>query len=444
MSLNSVPRKSGKIAIEETLDNGVRVLIKNLPHTRSVSMGIFLIAGLHQETARSNGIAHFLEHMSFKGTDKRTAKQITEEVDRMGGHINAYTSKEFTCYYLKILDHHIMKGLDLLSDIVLNSTIQEADVEMERGVILEEIKMYEDTPDDKIHDLFAQMVWPKTHLGWPIIGTHKTLERISASTLHTFKDSHYLNPKNIVITATGNIPSTRKLMTQIRKLFAPLKASAGNWNKIRDIPSFTAKTKLHRKKIEQVHFCMGTNGIPFASPDHYKLMVLNTILGGTMSSRLFQNIREKHGLAYSIYSYTPFYKTTGLFVISGGVTKKNLHKTIELSMEELHHLKREPVSKAELEKAKEQLKGQVVLGLETPGSWMGWLTKSKLYWNRLIHIEEVLAEIEAVTVENLQKTAQYFFKPQKIAFSAIGPFTEKETIDLTRQVDGSISRLSER
>lgn len=407
-----------------TLQNGVRVIIKNNVHFNSVSIGIYALVGLIQEPEKLNGISHFLEHMSFKGTVKRSAKRIAEYIDNIGGKLNAHTTKEYTCYYLTVLPQYINEGLDLLSDLYLNSTLSDADLQLEKQVVLEEINMYEDTPDDKIHDIFSSAIWQHNKLGKPIIGSAETLENVTSSDLKSFK-ANYLNPKNVVVAVAGNIKDPKKLVRKITRLFNFQPA---------DIPSFyeyqlsadsESSVVFEEKKTEQIHFCLGGRGIPFQHDDHYALTTLNTILGGSMSSRLFQKIREKRGYGYAVFSYLSYYKNAGLFTIYAGVNKSKTMQALKIIFQELAFLKEKQVSDSELRKAKEHIKGNMLLSLEKSSSWMSWLARSIIYYDRVIDLQEIVTLVDKVSSQDVNRVASSLYNPANMALAFIG--SQKET-----------------
>lgn len=404
-----------------TLKRGFRLLLRHDPAATSVSMGVYAMVSLSQEPVELNGIAHFLEHMSFKGTPGKSAKKIAEILDSMGGRMNAHTSKEYTAYYITVLPGHFNKGFDLLTDLFINSTLTEEDIQTEKQVVLEEINMYEDTPDENIHDIFANLIWDKHKLGLPIIGTKESLDRINQPNLRDFKN-HYFNPKNLIISMAGNLPAEGKLIEKIEKAFDLPKVNVTSFDDLIEIPKPSSAVKFQLKKTEQIHFCIGGQGIAHDHPDHFKLSVLNTILGGAMSSRLFQKIREKKGYAYAVYSYPSFYKNSGLFTIYGGINKKKFPQTLKIISQEINSLKTKPVSPHELQKAKDNLKGNLALSLERSSSWMSWIARSKMYYGRVYPLDEMLTKIDEVTAQDVQAMATEFFNPDCMALAAIGPF----------------------
>ncbi|HEX9062077.1 MAG TPA: pitrilysin family protein, partial [Clostridia bacterium] len=310
-----------------TLDNGVRIVYEKIPHVRSVSVGVWIGAGSRNESPRNNGVSHFIEHMLFKGTGKRSAKEIAENIDNIGGQLNAFTGKECTCYYTKTLDSHIDISMDVLSDMLFNSKFRTSDIDLERKVILEEIGMYEDTPEDMAHDLLTESVWEGHSLGYPILGTKECLNGIDGDVMKNYIDTNYL-PTNCVLSVAGNFDEDGLI---------PLIASYfGRWHGITDTkgeirnPLYKKSIKIKEKDTEQVHLCIGFKGIEHGSNELYTLLAINNIFGGGMSSRLFQNIREEKGLVYSIYSYPSSYRKAGLFTIYAGMNPERLKEVIQL------------------------------------------------------------------------------------------------------------------
>ena len=360
--------------VRETLPGGLRLVTENIPHLKSVSIGIIVGLGSQNESYEKRGLSHFLEHMTFKGTKKRRAKDIVAALDGIGGKINAYTSKEFTKYYIVVSDEHVGFAIELLGDIFLNSLFKKQDIETERNVILEEIKMYEDTPDELVHDLFSQVVWNKHRLGYGILGEKSTVEKINRSDFINYQDRYY-NCKNTIIACAGKL-SHDSISKKVQNVFKGLKESTFDEEKYLN-PKTKHAEKIFYKDTEQSHVCLGGHGYSYGDPRRYSLSVLNMILGGAMSSRLFQNIREKEGLVYAIYSYHTFFKNTGLFTIYAGTSPKTYKRVVNLIVSEINKICEKGITKEELRIAKEKLKGNLVLGLETSQSRMSWIAKSE-------------------------------------------------------------------
>ncbi len=400
-----------------TLKNGVRVVTEYIPHVRSVSLGIWVGNGSRNETPKNSGISHFIEHMFFKGTQKRTAKDIAESIDSIGGQINAFTAKEYTCYYTKTLDSHLDLALDLLSDMFFNSKIDEKDIETERRVILEEINMYEDSPEELVHDILSETVWSGDSLGYPILGTKKSLEDINRQEILQYINDFYA-PANTVIALAGNFDYD-DVMQRIEDKFGSWHITGSQSNDYRDI-KFNNKTVYKEKETEQIHLCLGFEGIAQGDDRIYDLLLVNSIFGGGMSSRLFQKIREEKGLAYSIYSYPCSYKKAGLFTIYAGLGPAQLGEVTKLISEEISLLKKDKIIDSELYKAKEQLKGNYILGLESTSSRMNSIGKSELILGKIKTPDEIIERINSITTESVASAIDSIFTTDKIGISLVG------------------------
>ncbi|MCX7842210.1 MAG: insulinase family protein [Clostridia bacterium] len=400
-----------------TLDNGVRVVCEKIPYVHSVSIGIWVGTGSRNESRDNNGISHFIEHMLFKGTEKRTAKQIAESIDNIGGQLNAFTGKECTCYYTKTLDSHIDIAVDVLSDMLFNSKLSPNDIDIERKVILEEIGMYEDSPEELVHDILSEAVWNGNSLGFPILGTEDSLNKLDREAIRRYMDINY-TPDNCVISVAGNFED-EKLLELIEGCFGSWTAKSSE--KVQyEKPRFITDKRIKEKDTEQVHICMGFSGIEHGSDDLYALLAVNNIFGGGMSSRLFQKIREEKGLVYSIYSYPSSYKNAGLFTIYAGMNPEHMPKVITLIQEEIRELVINGVDKEDLDKSKEQLKGNFILGLESTSSRMNSIGKSELLLGRIYNPEEILKKIDEINMENLNAVIERVFNVDKMSFSAVG------------------------
>lgn len=399
------------------LSNGVRVVSENIPYVRSVAVGIWVGAGSRFESDEYSGISHFLEHLFFKGTEKRTAKDIAESLDAVGGQLNAFTTKEYTCYYAKVLDEHLDLALDVLADMFYNSKFNEKDIAKEREVIIEEIKMYEDTPDELIHDVFSQTIWAGHPLGRPVLGSEETISTFTRDDFIKFINTHYV-PDNIVIALAGKIEH-EKVVNSLEQLFG--KAEKGPVEKYPFPPINHVDVQNVYRDIGQVQICLGSPGLPQEHPKIYPLYILNSIIGGGLSSRLVQEVREERGLAYSVYSYHSSFSDAGLFTFYAGTRPDNYEQVIQLILKESMKISKEGISDKELKKAKEQLKGSLYLGLESVGSRMTRIGRSELSLNRLITPEEVVANIDKVTSEEVQELAKTIFNPEKFTITTIGP-----------------------
>src|SRR5687767_13676017 len=403
--------------VRDALDNGIRLVTESMGHVRSVSLGVWLSRGSRHETDEDSGIAHFVEHMLFKGTATRTAEGIAQEVDSIGGQLDAFTAKEYASYYVKVLDEHLPLAVDILSDIVLRPAFQEVDIEREKRVILEEIKMVEDTPDDLVHELFTQHFWEGHPLGRPILGTRETVEALNATTLSEYFRGAYVAP-NMIVSAAGNLDHS-----QVRDLVSSaFDVLARTGEPFRDHPPRVVPQVVTRtKELEQSHLCLGTNSYPQSHDDRYVSYILNTVLGGSMSSRLFQNVREKRGLAYSVFSGLSAYRDAGNITIYAGCANEAVGEVIDLCVEELRQLKREPVPESELRRAKDHLKGSLMLSLENTASRMSHLARQEIYFDRHFGLDETLAGVEAVTSEDILRVAADLFSNGSLAATVVGP-----------------------
>lgn len=405
-----------------TLENGVRIICEKIPHVRSVSVGIWVGAGSRNEKKEINGISHFIEHMLFKGTKKRSAKEIAESIDSIGGQINAFTGKECTCYYTKTLDTHIDIAIDVLADMFFNSVFSAKDIDIERKVVLEEISMYEDSPEDLVHDYLSETVWENDAIGMPILGTYESLHNIERDTIVKYISEHYL-PENTVIAVAGNFDDN-VLIDIVKKNF-------GSWYSDRkpvkqfEKAEFKVNNKIKQKDIEQVHICLGFEGIEHGNDDLYSLLAINNVFGGGMSSRLFQKIREERGLVYSIYSYPSSYCNAGLFTIYAGMNPEHRDTFLKLVMEEIKILIKHGISEEELAKSKEQLKGSYILGLESTSSRMNSLGKSELMLGKVYTPEEVLKKIDEVNNEKVREIIEKVFQMEKMSIAVVGNINEK-------------------
>ena len=407
------------------LHNGIRIVTEKIPYLRSVSIGIWINSGSRDEEDKNSGISHFLEHLAFKGTEKRSARQIAFEMDSIGGQIDAFTSREYTCYSAKVLDEHLPVAIDLLSDILLNSTLKPADIDKERQVILEEFKFVEDNPADYIYDLLYQSVWSSHPLGRSILGNHESIEKIDRNKLVNHLDNHYI-PKNIIIAAAGNIDECR-LNELLENAFGSLNKNASSSREAP--PEIKRNFIVKERELEQVHFCLGTKGLRSADENRFEGYLLNTILGGSMSSRLFQKIREDYGLAYSIHSFISPYADTGLLGIYAGTSAEFFEKVLKMSLEEFKLLMTVKVSADELKKAKEQLKGNLMLSLESSSSRMNQLAKQEMYFERFFSLDEIIDEIEKVTEEKIQRLANRLLDNSFFNLAVLGP-VKKEKISI--------------
>ncbi len=399
------------------LPNGLVVVTEKMPHVRSVSVGIWVGTGSRRETPQHNGIAHFIEHMLFKGTERRTAEEIAQTVDGAGGMLDAFTAKEMTCFNAKVLDEHLPIAIDVLSDLVLRPKFDEEDIAKEKHVVLEEIKMDEDNPESLIHELFTQNFWPGHPLGRPILGTPESVGEFSRAAVLNFYRSWYA-PNNIVITAAGNLEHARLLELVTAEFGEKPRANPA----VAGTPPRTQGGIRQRNKpeLEQIHLVLGVPSYPVAHERRYAATLLNVILGGGMSSRLFQNIREQQGLAYAIFSELSPYSDSGVLSVYAGTSSESAAQLIRSLVKEFRGIAQEPVSEAELRRAKDHLKGSMMLSLESTGSRMSNLARQAMYFNRFLSLDEMLASIEVVTREEIFSIAKDFFQPEQLFATALG------------------------
>lgn len=398
-----------------TCTNGVRVVLEKIPNVRSVTIGIWVKTGSRHETAELNGISHFLEHMFFKGTENLTAKEIAESFDRIGGQVNAFTSKEYTCYYAKVLDNHATYALEILADMFFNSTFDEEELAKEKNVVYEEIKMYEDTPDDIVHDLLTKAIFENHPLGYPILGSEETLATFTKDMLKDYMYNSY-TPDKVVISIAGNVEES--FMKEVEKRFGTYKG--GNRKELDAKPIFHKNEVIRRKDTEQAHLCIGFNGYSVRDKRIYPLIIANNILGGSMSSRLFQEVREKRGLAYSVYSYHSSYEDTGTVTIYGGTAVNQLDVLAETIFNILHDLKNNGITVKELENSKEQIKGNLVLGTEGTNSRMSRNGKNELLLGEHKSIDEMIQIIDTVTIDEVNQVCSELFT-EEYSISLIAP-----------------------
>ncbi|MCL2766411.1 MAG: insulinase family protein [Peptococcaceae bacterium] len=406
------------------LDNNTHILVENVPHVRSVAVGFWVDVGSRYEVDENNGVSHFIEHLLFKGTEKRTAKQIAEALDAVGGQLNAFTTKEYTCYYARVLDEHFELAVDLLSDMLFNSKFAQEEIDRERNVIIEEIKMYEDAPDELVHDIFAGSMWQGNALGRPIIGTAEVIESITRDQILEFYHDHY-KPGNLVLTVAGNIDQT--LATDRLRQIVDSKSGQVPERSI-IIPAPVRNVVCRNKDTEQVHLCVGTQGVSLEDKNYYNFQVLNTVLGGGISSRLFQEIREQRGLVYSVYSYHSSYRDTGLFCVYAGLSKQNVDEVLELVFKQIEDIRVNSVTADELQRAKDQIKGNLLLSLESVSSRMSRLGKSQLYLGRVISPDEVVEKLNKVSLADIQELAKSMLSPDKFSMATIGPWNDSDLL----------------
>jgi len=402
---------------KETLPNGLVVITEPMDHVHSVSVGIWLRSGSRREPAELNGISHFIEHMVFKGTHRRTAEDIAREVDSVGGMLDAFTSKEMVCFNTRVLDEHLPKAFDVLADMVLDPRLAPEDIEREQSVILEEIRMTQDNPEDLVHELFTQNFWSSHALGKPILGTPETVSTFDRKTLESWFRKWYA-PNNVVITAAGHL-THGQMVELVGQRFSKLPPAEDGAPDAR--PQTSAHITLRAKhELEQVHICVGVPALAMTDTRRFAVSVLNNVLGGGMSSRLFQNIRERQGLAYAIFSELNSYRDTGMLSVYAGTSIESAAQVIQSILEEFRKLRDVPLDAEELRRAKDHLKGATLLALEGTGQRMNSLARYHVYFNRHFTAKELIALLEKVTPDDVQQLAREFFQPDHIAASVVG------------------------
>ena len=410
-----------------TLDNGLRILSSTMPHTRAVSIGFFIGVGSRFEDEEENGISHFLEHMLFKGTEKRpTAREIAEAIEGVGGAINATTGRELTTYWVKVPQGHLALAIDVLVDMLQRSKLEEEEIEKERRVIIEEINMMLDLPGDWVHLLLNQLVWPDHPLGRDVTGTKESVTKIDRERMFRYLARHY-HPADTVISVAGGI--------EHQEVVGELSSALETWpGKEREayLPVEEAQREprvcLGYRETEQAHLALSLQGIPRSHPDRFNLQLLNTVLGRGMSSRLFLEVREKRGLTYSISSYVNYLYDTGSIGVSAGVDPRRIEAALEAILGELDRLRREPVPAEELKKAQEFMKGRLLLQMEDSLAVVSWLGRQEILEDRVLTIDEVLAAVDAVTAEDIQRVASERFREESLNLAVVGPFQEEERV----------------
>ncbi len=411
-----------------TLPNGLLVLTESMDHMRSVSIGVWIATGSRDEQPEENGLSHFVEHMVFKGTTTRSAKQIARETDAIGGNLDAFTGKETICFNVKVLDENVPVAMDILADLVLNPTFAADDVAREQSVVLEEIKIDEDNPDYLVHEIHTAGFWKNDPLARSILGTKKTVSSFDEAAVRRFHATRFV-PANLVISAAGNLEH-EEMIALIARYFGKLAASPDTLERF-PAPTPTPHITLRSKKsLEQVQLCLGVPAPKVDSPDRYALYLLNSILGGGMSSRLFQSVREDAGLAYSIYSELSPYRDTGALSVYAGTSIEKTREMVRLIVEEFRKLKSEPVSDEELDRAKNQSKGNIVLGLESSSARMSNLARQQMYYGRFATVDEIVADVDRVTPADIQRIANDLLHTDRISLTMLGNLGD---VTLTRE-----------
>lgn len=389
-----------------TLENGLHVVGERLPYLRSVSIGVWMRVGSMMETPAENGLSHFLEHMVFKGTEKRSTRDIAEEMDAVGGQMNAFTGKDCTCFYAKVIDEDLPLAVDILSDMTLHASLDETEFKKERGVILEEISMEEDSPEDVVHELLSRIQFGNQAAGMPILGPAEQIAAYTRDDLANYRARHY-HPENCVVALAGNY-DPEQVLALIQQYFGEWKKS-GQRQTVPPMQPIPGQKAAKEKDTEQLHICLGYPGTFLGSDELYPMSVMNNLLGGAMSSRLFQKIREEMGMAYSIYTYPSTYVGCGTFAVYAGVSPKNGHAVLDETLKQLDLLCRDGATEKEFREAKNQLRGSYLLGLESPGSRMQSMGRGQLHLDRCMTPEETVAKIEAVTIESVNAVARRIF-----------------------------------
>jgi predicted Zn-dependent peptidase len=401
----------------DVLPNGMVVLTERMPHVKSASIGVWVKVGSRDEAPEVAGVSHFMEHMLFKGTDRRSAEEIAKAIDAVGGTLDAFTSRENTCFFAKVLGEHLPLAVDILSDAFLHSRLESEDIGREREVILQEIKMVEDTPDDLVHDLFAEAIWGDHPVARPILGRKEIVMLLTGDELRRHKEAFY-RPDRTFVAAAGDLEHDH-LIDLLARAFEGFEGRSVRSNSAP--PVSTAAVRIEERETSQLHLCVGMDGLPFAHEDRYALYLLNAMLGGGMSSRLFQEIREKRGLAYSVYSYQASYRDCGLLAVYAGTNPESSSRVVDLIRAECARLRDEPIDLRDFRQAKDQLKGNLLLGLEGTGSRMTRLAKMEIYFQRNCGLDEIIAGIEGVSPDHFQALTRRILRDETFAVTSIGP-----------------------
>ncbi len=403
---------------KEVLPNGLSIVTEVMPAVRSVSIGIWVRTGSRHEREPENGITHFLEHMVFKGTENRTAEDIARSADAIGGHLDAFTAKECTSFSVKVLDEHLPRAFDVLSDLVKNPLFRAEDIAKESQVVQEEIKMVEDTPDDLVHEIFTQSYWRGHALGRPILGTRRTVRSFDRRHLLDYFHRHYA-PQNMLITAAGNLRH-KQIVDLVSKAFAGIPSGKPLANEKAPVPHPIIRRR-QKKNLEQAHILLGAPAYSNSHDKRYACYIMNTIMGGGMSSRLFQNIREKRGLAYAVFSGLSSFRDAGYLTVYAGTAKDHVREVVQLVIEEFHRMKTQPLTEAELQHAKDYLKGSMLLGLESTTSRMSNLARQEMYFGRNVSMDEIARRVDAVTAPEVLDVANELLDPSRSGLTILGP-----------------------
>lgn len=415
--------------IKEKLNNGIRVVMEEIPYVNSVSIGVLVNNGSIKEKDDLNGISHFIEHMLFKGTSNRSAKELAESIDDVGGQINAFTGTEYTCFYVRVLDKHLPIAIDVLSDMLNNSTFDEKDIEKEKGVIIEEINMYLDSPEDIVYDILSETMFENTSLALPILGTYETVSNLDRDTIMNYYKRHYTT-ENIVISIVGNF-QYRETIAMLNECFyktSPIEMGL-NDGMIEDIPEISQNIGYKLKDTEQLNLCVGMEGVKRGSDDIYPLLVMNNTFGGSMSSRLFQRLREEMGLVYSVYSHPTSFENIGAFTVYAGLSVNQILNVAKLVNEDIEDLKDNLITDYELFRSKEQLKGNYILGMESTSNRMFEIGKSELLLNKVLSPEDILNKIDKVQMVDIERVVTKIFNRDKYNIAYVGKLSDPEKIN---------------
>jgi predicted Zn-dependent peptidase len=400
------------------LPNGVRIVLERIPYVRSASVGIYLEVGSRNETPEEHGLSHFIEHMFFKGTRRHDAVTLSTLMDQLGGNFNAFTTQENICISAKVIDEHLAAAIDLLAEIYLESAFAPEEIDRERNVVLEEIKMYNDTPDELVLDVYLDHLYADHAIGRPILGTPEKIERFRRDDIVRYLSREFA-PDRIVVAIAGNF-DLRRIEPQLRRLFEPIEPNGWERNPI-EPPAPAYQSYNIDRDTEQVHFCMGTDGPARRSEDRYAFAILSTILGGSTSSRIFREVREKHGLAYSIGTFDCSFRDAGAIAVTGGTSPRHIHRVIRICLDEIRKLYTEGVTEEEVESARQQIKSSLILGMENSATRMGRLAECEIFFGDYIPVDDVLARLNAVTPEDVRLAAEKYLKDRPVSLASIGP-----------------------
>lgn len=414
---------------KHTLDNGVRIVMEKIDYVRSASIGIWVNVGSHNENEETNGLSHFIEHMLFKGTKNRKANEIAEEIDSIGGQINAFTSKECTCFYVKVLDENIKESMDILTDMFFNSLFSQEEIEKEISVVIEEIKMYEDSPEDIVHDKLSEIIFNESPMAYNILGTEKNLKTFNRDKVKNYMDENY-SPSNTVISIAGNFNEDKFIELAESKFSSWVNKEV---SKIYKKSNYQRKVAGINKDLEQLHMCIGNITFGRHDKNYHSLLVLNNLFGGTMSSRIFQEVRENKGLVYSIYSFVSNYSETGIFSIYAGMSHEQVEDALRTILMEMVSIKNGNISEEEFQRAKQQIKGNYILSLESTSSRMSAIGRRELLYNEILYPDEVIEAINNVKIEDVLDVAEDLFDIDNLSITFTGNL--KKYFDIEEKIN---------